>query len=206
MCAHRDDGHRIYCSALLVLMPRGFRMFTCGSKHESWFAFVLNDRFNLDHRIIESLQRSRRLKYKGNNKNGVFLTEFAEASWHPRGDLFATSASNHIKLAFVNIDLFVVDLDLKTPSSYPQDPLVAMSSEEIIPGDIVAVQHGQYGKTEGLVVGSHYDYAGRQIVEVQLEPGNVYHAWYPTVTRVKRTISYSNPVPKHRTLQRTIYW
>jgi hypothetical protein len=31
------------------------------------------------------------------------------------------------------------------------------------PGDIVALQHGQYGRTEGLVVGSHVDYAVRPI-------------------------------------------
>ncbi|KII94692.1 hypothetical protein PLICRDRAFT_33506 [Plicaturopsis crispa FD-325 SS-3] len=82
-----------------------------------------------------------------------------------------------------------------------------MSSDEIIPGDIVAVQHGLIGRTEGLVVGSHIDYAGRQIVEVQLAPGDIYHAWYPTVTRVKRTISYSRPqLPKARTIERRIYW
>ncbi|KAI0787239.1 hypothetical protein BC629DRAFT_498431 [Irpex lacteus] len=33
------------------------------------------------------------------------------------------------------------------------------SDESIIPGDIVLVNHGYYGKKEGLVVGSHYDYA-----------------------------------------------
>ncbi|KAK7696128.1 hypothetical protein QCA50_000773 [Cerrena zonata] len=78
--------------------------------------------------------------------------------------------------------------------------------DSIVPGDIVTVNNGQ-GRREGMVVGSHMDYAGRQIVEVQLEPGNVYHAWYPTVTRVKRTISYSGATPhKARTVQRTIYW
>ncbi|OCH94545.1 hypothetical protein OBBRIDRAFT_722559 [Obba rivulosa] len=74
------------------------------------------------------------------------------------------------------------------------------------PGDIVAVQHGQYGKKEGLVVGTHIDYAGRQILEVQLEPGEIYNAWYPTVTRVKRTISYTRPVKNTRTIERHIYW
>ncbi|KAH9948772.1 hypothetical protein B0H21DRAFT_820705 [Amylocystis lapponica] len=81
-----------------------------------------------------------------------------------------------------------------------------MSSEDIIPGDIVAVQHGQYGRKEGLVIGSHVDYAGRQIVEVQLEPGEVYNAWYPSVTRVKRTIYTRPQTSKHRTIERTIYW
>ncbi|KAK1229264.1 hypothetical protein PQX77_007686 [Marasmius sp. AFHP31] len=49
-----------------------------------------------------------------------------------------------------------------------------MSSEEIIPGDIVAVNHGYGGRREGLVVGSHMDYAGRQIIEVQLD-GEVFN-------------------------------
>ena len=29
---------------------------------------------------------------------------------------------------------------------------------------------------------------------------------YPTVTRVKRTISYAPNIHKQRTIQRTIYW
>ncbi|KAI0758077.1 hypothetical protein C8Q74DRAFT_1319934 [Fomes fomentarius] len=78
-------------------------------------------------------------------------------------------------------------------------------TEEIIPGDIVAVQHSS-GRKEGLVVGSHLDYAGRQIVEVQLEPGEIYHAWYPTVTRVRRTVSYLPTPQRKRTIERTIYW
>jgi len=81
------------------------------------------------------------------------------------------------------------------------------SSEDIIPGDIVSVTHGVQGRRDGLVVGSHIDYAGRQIVEVQLEhSGEIYNAWYPTVTRVKRTISYAPSIHKQRTIQRTIYW
>jgi hypothetical protein len=99
------------------------------------------------------------------------------------------------------------------------------------PGDIVTVNHGNYGRREGLVIGSHIDYAvrplpvvrvsflihlpafsfffsplriqGRQIVEVQFEPGDIYHAWYPSVTRVKRTI-YTRPKP--RTVERHVYW
>ncbi|XP_006456853.1 hypothetical protein AGABI2DRAFT_78494 [Agaricus bisporus var. bisporus H97] len=77
--------------------------------------------------------------------------------------------------------------------------------EEIVPGDLVAVRHGIKGRQEGLVVGSHIDYAGRQIIEVQLE-NEVYHAWHPTVTRVKRVVSYSHPVPRARTIERRIYW
>ena len=73
------------------------------------------------------------------------------------------------------------------------------------PGDIVAVRHGIKGRQEGLVIGSHIDYQGRQVVEVQLE-GEVYHAWYPSVTRVKRTIAYTRPSPNRRTIERRIYW
>ncbi|KAJ3478470.1 hypothetical protein NLI96_g9735 [Meripilus lineatus] len=79
-------------------------------------------------------------------------------------------------------------------------------ADDIIPGDIVSVNHGTYGRREGLVVGSHTDYAGRQILEVQMEPGDIYHAWYPTVHRVRRTVSYQPALPKARTVQRTIYW
>jgi len=83
-----------------------------------------------------------------------------------------------------------------------------MSTDDvIIPGDIVAVNHGVNGRREGLVIGSHWDYAGRQIVEVQLEPGEIYNAWYPTVTRVRRTISHPRiSGPKQRTIERRIYW
>jgi len=76
--------------------------------------------------------------------------------------------------------------------------------EQIVPGDIVAVRHGVYGRKEGLVVGSHIDYAGRQIIAVQLEPGEIFNALYPTVTRVKRTISYRPHKPAH--VERRVYW
>ncbi|KAJ7622712.1 hypothetical protein B0H17DRAFT_202463 [Mycena rosella] len=79
--------------------------------------------------------------------------------------------------------------------------------EEISPGDIVSVSHGAYGRREGLVVGAHIDYQGRQILEVQIEAGEVYNAWYPTVTRVRRTVSYARPsVGRQRTVERRIYW
>ncbi|EGO02283.1 hypothetical protein SERLA73DRAFT_133212 [Serpula lacrymans var. lacrymans S7.3] len=81
------------------------------------------------------------------------------------------------------------------------------SVEEIIMGDFVAVNHDRYGRREGMVVGSYVDYAGRTILEVQLEPNEVYAAWYPTVTRVKRTVSYATrPTIKQRTVERRIYW
>jgi len=82
------------------------------------------------------------------------------------------------------------------------------ASGEITPGDIVAVNHDRYGRKEGLVVGSFTDPVGRQILEVQLEPNEIYQAWYPTVTRVRRTVSYVRPPPtvKQRTVERRIYW
>ncbi|KAJ6464351.1 hypothetical protein C8R45DRAFT_1107260 [Mycena sanguinolenta] len=79
--------------------------------------------------------------------------------------------------------------------------------EEIAPGDIVAVSHGTYGRREGLVVGTHIDYAGRQILEVQMDAGEMYNAWYPTVTRVRRTVSYARPShSRARTIERHVYW
>ncbi|KAJ7181437.1 hypothetical protein C8R43DRAFT_1116810 [Mycena crocata] len=79
--------------------------------------------------------------------------------------------------------------------------------EEISPGDIVAVSHGAYGRREGLVVGAHIDYQGRQILEVQMDAGEMYNAWYPTVTRVRRTVSYARPsVGRTRTIERRIYY
>lgn len=77
--------------------------------------------------------------------------------------------------------------------------------DSIYPGDIVAVNHG-LGRREGLVVGSHVDHLGRQIVEVQLE-SQVVNYWYPQVTRVKRTVSYGQPArPAYRTVERRIMW
>ncbi|KAG5644083.1 hypothetical protein DXG03_009173 [Asterophora parasitica] len=81
--------------------------------------------------------------------------------------------------------------------------------DEITPGDIVAVRHGLKGRQEGLVIGSHFDHQGRQIIEVQLE-AEVYRVWQPHVTRVRRTISYSRPglnqPHKVRTIERRILW
>ncbi|KAH6908109.1 hypothetical protein BKA70DRAFT_291259 [Coprinopsis sp. MPI-PUGE-AT-0042] len=82
------------------------------------------------------------------------------------------------------------------------------TEEYIAPGDIVAVRHGVKGRQEGLVVGSHVDYAGRQILEVQLDNEPVvYNAWYPSVTRVRRTV-YTRPTiaATRRTVERRIYW
>ena len=94
-----------------------------------------------------------------------------------------------------------------TTTTSVQNEAVGSVAEDILPGDIVAVQHGNYGRTEGLVVGSHIDYAGRKVVEVQLDTAEVYHAWYPTVTRVRRTVSYSHPQPvKYRKVERRILW
>ncbi|KAG6853134.1 hypothetical protein C0991_006614 [Blastosporella zonata] len=80
--------------------------------------------------------------------------------------------------------------------------------EDIVPGDIVAVRHGVKGRQEGLVIGSHIDYAGRQVIEVQLE-AEVYRVLYPQVTRVRRTISYRPSLAgphKVRTIERRVLW
>lgn len=84
-------------------------------------------------------------------------------------------------------------------------------TDDIVPGDIVAVRHGSLGRQEGLVVGSHFDYAGRQVVEVRLDaqPHVIYNTWYPQVTRVQRTV-YQRPYAyvdgRTRTVERRIYW
>ncbi|KAK6969109.1 F-box domain-containing protein [Favolaschia claudopus] len=84
---------------------------------------------------------------------------------------------------------------------------MSSTDQDISPGDIVAVSHGVYGRREGLVVGAHIDYAGRQILQVQMDAGDIYNAWYPTVTRVRRTVSYARPsMGKQRTIERRIYW
>ena len=46
-------------------------------------------------------------------------------------------------------------------SDYLQGAAYGMLADELLlqPGDIVAVNHGAYGRKEGLVVGSHIDYA-----------------------------------------------
>ncbi|KAF7302208.1 F-box domain-containing protein [Mycena indigotica] len=78
--------------------------------------------------------------------------------------------------------------------------------EDIAPGDIVAVTHNAV-RREGIVVGAHIDFAGRQILEVQMDAGEVYNAWYPSVTRVRRTVSYARPsLGRSRTIERRIYW
>jgi len=83
---------------------------------------------------------------------------------------------------------------------------MALDSDEIVPGDIVAVHH-EYGRREGLVIGSYTDYANRLVIAVRLDNNEVYNAWYPTVTRVKRTISVARPFPnRQRTTERLIYW
>ncbi|KAH0588115.1 hypothetical protein H2248_006836 [Termitomyces sp. 'cryptogamus'] len=85
-----------------------------------------------------------------------------------------------------------------------------VSDDEIVPGDIVAVRHGLKGRQEGLVIGAHVDYMGRQVIEVQLDSTEVYQVYHPYVTRLRRTISYSRPslsAPhKVRTVERRVLW
>ncbi|KAM6496258.1 hypothetical protein JOM56_008964 [Amanita muscaria] len=76
---------------------------------------------------------------------------------------------------------------------------------QIAASDIVAVRHGLKGRQEGLVVGSRSDYAGRQIIEVQLE-NEVYHAWQPQVTLVRRMVSYPGTPNRVKKIERRIYW
>ncbi|EJD36941.1 hypothetical protein AURDEDRAFT_188227 [Auricularia subglabra TFB-10046 SS5] len=77
---------------------------------------------------------------------------------------------------------------------------------DVAAGDIVSVTTPS-GKREGLVVGSHVDFNGRHILEIQFEPGAFYNAWYPTVTRVRRT-TYTVPsyAGAQRTIERRVYW
>ncbi|KAF7332597.1 F-box domain-containing protein [Mycena kentingensis (nom. inval.)] len=89
-------------------------------------------------------------------------------------------------------------------------PQMSTLAEEITPGDIVAVTHNQV-RREGIAIGSHIDYSGRQILEVQMDAGEVYNAWYPSVTRVRRTVSYVRPSYSYspsrgRTIERRVYW
>jgi len=88
--------------------------------------------------------------------------------------------------------------------------MATYSEEDISPGDIVAVRHGVKGRQEGLVIGSHWDHHGRQVIEVQLETEDVIYRRWPEITRVRRTISYSRPSlqapSKVRTVERRILW
>ena len=80
------------------------------------------------------------------------------------------------------------------------------TTTDIIPGDVVAV-NVEHSRREGLVVGHHYDALGRHIVEVQLDgyPG-YYHAWYPQVTRVRRTTTYQHQPVRYRNVERHVMW
>ena len=144
--------------------------------------------------------------------------------------------------------------NLPTSSTF----VTTLDSNLFQPGDIVAVRHGVKGRQEGLVIGSHIDYAVRvfpseassftSILNVALllradkssksswiarfimHGGcyflhfySLYHSIiihliacsrppivlcrYPTVTRVRRTISYSRPsLDRRRTIERRVYW
>ncbi|KIO15542.1 hypothetical protein M407DRAFT_34865 [Tulasnella calospora MUT 4182] len=53
-----------------------------------------------------------------------------------------------------------------------------MADADFLPGDVVAVNTPTHGQREGLVVGTHLDNVGRQIVEIQFDrPGDYYYAW-----------------------------
>jgi len=76
--------------------------------------------------------------------------------------------------------------------------------EYITPGDVVAVRHGFKGRQEGLVIASYLDYAGRQVIKVQLDvDGELVDAWRHAVTRVRYTSGLNN----RRTIERrVVYW
>ncbi|KAF8520813.1 hypothetical protein BU17DRAFT_88732 [Hysterangium stoloniferum] len=78
--------------------------------------------------------------------------------------------------------------------------------DEFYPGELVAVSVQAYGRREGIVLGSHFDPIGRHYVEVRFDQGDCYNAWYPTVTRVRRTTYYLPPVQRTTTVERRIYW
>jgi len=77
----------------------------------------------------------------------------------------------------------------------------------IIPGDEVAVSVGPFGyQKEGTVIGQHIDHAGRLILKVQFEPGYYHNAWYPTVTRIRRTKTIFHQPQTQKTVERHIYY
>jgi len=82
-------------------------------------------------------------------------------------------------------------------------------SEEITPGDIVAVKSNFGERQEALVIGSSYDYAGRQVLQLRMDG----HAGYRIQTLdpsnsviVRRTISYMHPVEKRHRIERVVFW
>jgi len=88
-------------------------------------------------------------------------------------------------------------------------------ADDIMIGDFIAVRHGLNGRTEGIVIDSTYDYAGRQVIAVRLDStGEVFTPTQGHVTRVKRvgllrspTLSLSNNGGHiRRTVQRHVYW
>ncbi|GJJ06965.1 hypothetical protein Clacol_001162 [Clathrus columnatus] len=81
-------------------------------------------------------------------------------------------------------------------------------SDEILIGDYVSFQHGIFGTREGVVVGSRTEYpSGRQFIEVEVDPGVVQSAWFPTVRRIRRVQYGSLPAVKRTTtVERRVYW
>nr|GAT59054.1 predicted protein [Mycena chlorophos] len=152
---------------------------------------------------------------------------FPDASRRPRANNDAPNRSRvrvilawprYIKLRKARLGLTIRRRFPSTPprptsvDSFSLEPTTMSSvysysddNKDILPGDIVAVTHNSV-RREGLVVGAHIDYAGRQILEVQMDAGEVYNAWYPSVTRVRRTVSYARPsLGRSRTVERRIY-
>jgi len=77
--------------------------------------------------------------------------------------------------------------------------------DEFIPGDIVSVTRpGTGDDREGLVTDSFVDNYGRQVVQVQLDRGEVYRTWAPYVRKVVRRTYYTVPQEprNYRTVER----
>jgi len=84
-------------------------------------------------------------------------------------------------------------------------------ASDVVPGDIVAVNvpTGQTVRKEGLVVGTHYDHTGRQILEIQFDRGEYIHAPRSHVQKVRRTTYYNYaalPAVTRRYIERYVDW
>ncbi|KAF8300139.1 hypothetical protein DL93DRAFT_2173458 [Clavulina sp. PMI_390] len=92
------------------------------------------------------------------------------------------------------------------PHHRPSFSLFPMA-DLIIPGDEVSVPVSPFGyQKEGTVIGQYVDHLGRLILKVQFEPNNYYNAWYPTVTRIRRTRTVIHPIHTQKTIEKHVYY
>ncbi|KZT60851.1 hypothetical protein CALCODRAFT_492124 [Calocera cornea HHB12733] len=88
---------------------------------------------------------------------------------------------------------------------FPFALAISSLTDEFIPGDIVSVNRpGIADDREGLVIDTFQDQYGRQIVQVQLDRGEVYRTWVPYVRKIVRKTYYTVPqTPRnYRTVER----